>query len=61
MTLVRMQLWPGTPEKPSCAFHLNLMGLLEKLFVHCKVSLKEFSEILKIRLPSLQPNLVSLL
>ncbi|KAK3716896.1 hypothetical protein QZH41_017010 [Actinostola sp. cb2023] len=58
-TLVRLNLWPGSPERPSCAFDCRLMDFAEQLFIHCKVSLKEFSETLDIMRPLLQPKLVS--
>ena len=57
-TLVRLGLWPGSPERPSCAFDLHLMDLAEQLFIHCKVSLKEFAEVLDMQRPHLQPKLV---
>ena len=59
ITLLRLQLWPGSPEKPSCAFHLSLMDLFDRLFIHCKVSLKEATEVFQLFLPEFYPNLVS--
>ena len=58
ITLLRLHLWPGSPERPTTAFHVNLMDVMEKVFLHCKVSLKEFCEAIELLRPSIQPNLV---
>jgi hypothetical protein len=59
VTLMRRQFWPGSPEKPTVGFHFKLMDLAETLFLHCQVSVKEFSEIVTELTNQLQPCLVS--
>ncbi|KAK3743478.1 hypothetical protein QZH41_013095 [Actinostola sp. cb2023] len=58
VTLVRLNFWPGSPEKPTVAFHFSLMRLCEKLFLQCQVSLFNFVEVLKALHPPLHPTLV---
>jgi hypothetical protein len=58
-TLVRLNFWPGSPDKPTVAFHIPLMRLCEKLFLQCQVSVFNFVEVLKALLPPLHPTLVS--
>lgn len=56
--LLRLQLWPGSPEKPTTAFHLRLMDITSKLFLHCKASLKELCETFGLLKPALQNKMV---
>ncbi|KXJ21046.1 uncharacterized protein LOC110232517 [Exaiptasia diaphana] len=59
VTLVRLRLWPATPDRPSTAFSFKLMDLVSSVFLHCKVSLKEFTECLESLRKPLHPRLVS--
>ena len=43
VTLVRANIWPGSPDKLSIGFHFKLMDLAETLFLHNQVPLKDFS------------------
>ncbi|XP_028417977.1 uncharacterized protein LOC114542684 isoform X2 [Dendronephthya gigantea] len=58
VTLIRAHFWPGSPERPSIGFHLKLMDLAEKLFLHNQVPLKDFCDLIGELLPSMQPVLV---
>ena len=59
VTLVRANIWPGSPDKPSIGFHFKLMDLAETFFRHNQVRLKDFSEMLIELVPALHPILVS--
>ena len=59
ITLLSSHIWPGSPEKPSIAFHFRIMDLAEKLFLHNQVPLSDFSKIIIELLPAMQPVLVS--
>jgi hypothetical protein len=54
-TLLRCQFWPGSPEKPNVGFHLNIMEIAEKMFLHSQVSLKNITEIFQEIIPKSQP------
>ena len=58
VTLVRLHLWPGSPDRPTTAFHFRLMDMATDMFIHCKVSLREFADVLEEKRPPLQPKLV---
>lgn len=51
-------MWPASPDKPATAFTFYLMDLMETVFLHCKVSLREFCEAVELLRPSLQPRMV---
>ena len=59
-TLVKLQLWPGSPTKPKVAFHFNLMDLAEKFLLesHVHVSLHKFCSSIEIEYPDMLPKLV---
>lgn len=57
-TLIKNNLWPASPDKPATAFTFYLMDLMETVFLHCKVSLREFCEAVELLRPSLQPRMV---
>ncbi|KAJ7318458.1 hypothetical protein OS493_037886, partial [Desmophyllum pertusum] len=57
VTLVRLHLWPGSPDRPTTAFHFRLMDMATDMFIHCKVSLREFADVLEEKRPPLQPKL----
>ena len=57
---MRLQLWPGSHDRPTTAFHFRLMDIATDMFVHCKVSLKEFADVLEVKRPPLQPKMVSM-
>ena len=59
VTLVRANIWPGSPDKPTIGFHFKLMDLAETLFLHNQVPLKDFAEMLIELVPALHPILVS--
>jgi len=59
VTLLRLQLWPGSPDRPTTAFHFRLMDMVADMFIHCQVSLKEFCDVLELKRPPLQPKIVS--
>ena len=59
VTLLHLQLWPGSPERPTTAFHFRLMDMAVDIFIHCQVSLKELSDVLELKRPPLQPKIVS--
>ena len=46
VTLVKLQLWPGSAKRPQVAFHSKLMILAEMLLLECHVSLKKFCDTL---------------
>ncbi|XP_027035703.1 uncharacterized protein LOC113664303, partial [Pocillopora damicornis] len=56
-TLIKNNLWPASPDKPATAFTFYLMDLMETVFLHCKVSLREFCEAVELLRPSLQPRM----
>ena len=59
VTLLHLQLWPGSPERPTTAFHFRLMDMAVDIFIHCQVSLKELCDVLELKRPPLQPKIVS--
>ena len=59
VTLVRLQLWPGLPERLTRDFHLKLMDMVLDLFIQCQVSLKELCDVLELKRPPLQAKIVS--
>ncbi|XP_078353471.1 uncharacterized protein LOC144638149 isoform X2 [Oculina patagonica] len=59
VTLVRLHLWPGSPDRPTTAFQFRLMDQATDMFISCKVSLKEFADVLEMKRPLLQPKIVS--
>ena len=59
VTLVRLHLWPGSPDRPTTAFQFRLMDQATDMFISCKVSLKEFTDVLEMKRPLLQPKIVS--
>ena len=48
VTLVRLNLWPGSAVRPLVAFHIKLMELAEALLLECHVSLRKFCDALGI-------------
>ena len=38
VTLVKLQLWPGSVTRPLVAFHTKLVALAESLLLECHVS-----------------------
>ena len=40
VTLLRMKLWPATPQQPSLAFQFELLDSYESLLLECKVALE---------------------
>lgn len=59
VTLLRLQLWPGSPERLTRAFHFRLMDMVLDLFIPCQVSLKELCDVLGLKRPPLQAKIVS--
>lgn len=59
VTLLRLQLWPGSPERLTTAFHFRLMDMVLDLFIQCQVSLKELCDVLELKRPPLQAKIVS--
>ena len=57
-TLVKLQLWPGSPAKPKVAFHFNLMDLAEKFLLESHVSLHKFCSSIETEYPDMLPKLV---
>lgn len=39
VTILHLQLWPGSPDRPTTAFHFRLMDMAVDKFIHCQVSL----------------------
>ena len=39
VTLLKCQFWPGSPANPTTGFNFKLMEFVEKVFLHCQVSL----------------------
>ena len=58
-TLVKFQLWPGSPSKPKVAFHFNFMDLAEKFLLESHVSLHKFCSSIEMEYPDMLPKLVS--
>lgn len=56
---LRLQLWPGSPERLTAAFQFRLKDMVVDLFIHCQVSLKELCDGLELKRPPLQPKIVS--
>jgi len=59
ITLIRCSFWPGSPSKPTVAFHFSIMNLMEKVFLQSQVSIHDFSEILEAMQPQLGYKIVS--
>ena len=57
-TLVKLQLWPGSPAKPKVAFHFNLMDLAEKFLLESHLSLHKFCSSIETEYPDMLPKLV---
>jgi hypothetical protein len=58
VTLVKLQLWPGSATRPLVAFHFKLMMLAEVLLLECHVSLKKFCDTLGLNKSNMLPLLV---
>ena len=58
ITLLKLNLWPGSPERPKVAFHIKLMELVEMLFLQCHVPLYNICKLLDNRRNALLPKLV---
>lgn len=61
-TLLRMNLWPATPQQPSLAFQFQLLDSYESLLLECQVALRDFVTSLEVNLPwyeKLQKDTVS--
>lgn len=64
VTLLRMKLWPATPQQPSLAFQFELLDSYESLLLECQVALRDFVTSLEVNLPwyeKLQKDTVSCL
>lgn len=59
VTLVKLQLWPGSAKRPQVAFHSKLMMLAEMLLLECHVSLKKFCDTLGLEKSNILPTWVS--
>ena len=53
VTLVRVRLWPATPQNPRYAFCFDLLDWCEALLLECQVSLKDLCEALYFKCPYL--------
>ena len=51
LTMVRANLWPGTPQHPRYAFTFNLLDWAEALLLESHVALKDFCNSLYFRCP----------
>ena len=51
ITLLRMRLWPATPQQPSLAFQFELLDSYESLLLECQVALRDFVTSLEVNLP----------
>lgn len=60
VTLLKCQFWPGSPANPTTGFSFKLMEFVEKVFLHCQVSLLNISEVIAELNPQLQPTHVGL-
>lgn len=49
VTILHLQLWPGSPDRPTTAFHFRLMDMAVDKFIHCQVSLQELSDVLELK------------
>lgn len=58
VTILHLQLWPGSPDRPTTAFHFRLMDMAVGMFIHCQVSLQELSDVLELKRSPLQPKIV---
>ena len=58
VTLVKLQLWPGSATRPQVAFHFKLMMLAEILLLECHVSLKKFCDTLGLKKSNMLPTWV---
>ena len=58
VTLVKLQLWPGSAVRPLVAFHFKLMSLAERFLLECHVSLKKFCDVLDLGKSSLHTKWV---
>ena len=61
VTLLKCQFWPGSPANPTTGFSFKLMEFVEKVFLHCQVSLLNITEVITELNPQLQPTHVGLL
>lgn len=61
VTLLKCQFWPGSPANPTTGFSFKLMEFVEKVFLHCQVSLLNISEVITELNPQLQATHVGLL
>ena len=55
ITLVRLQLWPGSVTRPLVAFHVKLVALAETLLLECHCSLKKICDVLNISKSNMLP------
>jgi len=46
-TLVRFGFWPSSPVRPSAAFSIELLRLMQMLTLECAVSVKGFVQTLR--------------
>ena len=51
ITLLRMKLWPATPQQPSLAFQFQLLDSYESLLLECQEALRNFVTALEVNLP----------
>ena len=61
LTLVRLQLWPGSVTRLLVAFHTKLVALAENLLLECHVSLKKFCDVLSLNKSNMLPVWVCLI
>ncbi len=52
VTMVRAQLWPSAPQRPTLAFTLALLDWAEALLLECQVALKDLCKALSFRNPN---------
>ena len=58
VTLLKLQLWPGSITRPLVAFHFKLVMLAESLLLECHVSLKKFCDMLGLNTSTMLPKWV---
>ena len=58
VTLLKLQLWPGSITRPLVAFHFKLVMLAESLLLECHVSLKKFCDMLGLNKSTMLPKWV---
>jgi hypothetical protein len=51
VSLARLRLWPATPKQPKTAFAFDLLDWMEALLLECQVSVNDFCNALKAKLP----------